>query len=209
MNDSTYLYSIGHGHKTPEEFVEELRSFGIQYVIDVRTTPFSRWAPLFNRDSIARQLKNAGVVYVYMGDTIGGKPKNDGCYDSNGFLDYKEMAKRPVFQKGLERLVTANNRGLRVAIMCSESDPSQCHRSRLIGRELYFNSGINMMHIIAVGKARSQTQIMTELTEPKKSRADGYGWLSAGDLFGACDPPYFHSLKTYKNLNPEQVDYYD
>lgn len=200
MNDSTYLYSIGHGHKTPEEFVEELRSFGIQYVIDVRTTPFSRWAPLFDRDAIVRWLKMAGIVYGYMGDSIGGKPQSEDCCDSNGFFVYEKMAATTAFQKGLKRLVSANNRGLRVAVMCSESDPSLCHRSKLIGRELYVVAGINMMHIIAVGKAIPQTQIMTELTKNK--------WQPA-DLFGDRAPPYFHSQKNYKNLNLEQVDYYD
>ena len=66
------IYSIGHGHKTKEEFISELQSFKIQYLIDVRTNPFSKWAPNFNQGYIEYMLKEASIIYAYMGDTIGG-----------------------------------------------------------------------------------------------------------------------------------------
>ena len=142
------LYSIGHGQKPIEEFYNELLSFDIQYVIDVRSSPFSKWAPQFNQQDIAIFLKSHNIVYVYMGDTIGGRPDSDSCYDDEGHFDYEKMAEVPAFQNSLERLASANEQHLNVAIMCSESDPSLCHRSKLIGRELYDKYHINMKHII-------------------------------------------------------------
>lgn len=197
------LFSIGHGQKSTEEFVAELRSFQIQYLIDVRSSPFSKWAPQFNRGTIEHILQPLGISYVYMGDVIGGRPLNDSCFDAEGYFDYKKMAEMPQFQSGLARLVKANEKGCRVAIMCSESDPSQCHRSKLIGRELFFKDNIEMGHIIAVNRTKSQVEIMTELDR------DHGNWPN-GDLFSPAAPPYFKSRKPYKKEdNTESTTYYD
>lgn len=197
------LFSIGHGQKSTEEFVAELRSFNIQYVIDVRSSPFSKWAPQFNRGTIEQILQPFGIFYVYMGDVIGGRPLNDSCFDTEGYFDYQKMAEMPQFQSGLDRLVKANEKGCRVAIMCSESDPSQCHRSKLIGRELFFRNNIEMGHIIAVNRAKSQVEIMTELDR-------GHGNWPNGDLFSPPAPPYFKSRKPYKkDDNNDTPNYYD
>lgn len=195
------IYSIGHGHKTSEEFVHELQSFNIKYLIDVRSNPFSQWAPLYNQGSIENWLKKTGIIYGYMGNSIGGKPIDDSCYDENGFFDYHKMAEKTTFRAGLERLLCANNQHLCVAIMCVESDPSQCHRSKLIGRELFFDYGINISHIVGISKFISQTQIMTELTKGE--------WLPEGNLFGDCEEPYFKSRKSYKAIDSNNIDYYD
>lgn len=195
------IYSIGHGHKTPEEFIQELQSFHIQYLIDVRTNPYSQWSPQFNQGVVEHWLKNAGIIYGYMGDSIGGKPQFDNCYDEAGLFDYHKMAEIPAFKEGIKRLLNANKQGFYVAVMCTESDPSQCHRSKLIGRELYFNWGINMPHIIGIGKSITQAQVMTELTKGE--------WLPEGNLFGYCEQPYFRSRKTYKDLITQDPIYYD
>lgn len=201
MSGDSTLYSIGHGHKTMAEFISELRYFGIKYLIDVRTSPYSKWAPHFNQGVIEGLLDQAGVRYIYMGDSIGGKPQNDSYYDEEGFFDYQRMAKAPKFQAGLNRLVIANDKKLSAAIMCTETDPSQCHRSKLIGRELYFAYNINMSHITEIGKYVTQTTIMTVLTKGD--------WLPEGNLFGSCEPPYFKSRKAYKGVNLDFENNYD
>lgn len=157
------LYSIGHGNKSFEEFEEELRSFGIQYLIDVRSKPFSKWNPTFNQDMIKLLLQRNGFVYVYMGDTIGGMPSDISCY-TDGHIDYAKMREKPVFQEGLARLLTAAEKELKVAVMCSESEPEKCHRSKLIGQEL-LKHGISMNHIVGVGKSLSQETVMAILTK--------------------------------------------
>lgn len=185
------IYSIGHGQKTVEEFIAELKAFDIQFLVDVRTTPFSKWVNHFNRDAIEVILRDAGIRYLFMGDSIGGRPQSDTCYDYEGFFDYRLMAEDPKFQAGLLRLVDANSKHCKVAVMCSETDPSECHRSKLIGRELYFNYNLDINHIVSIGKTISQSEVMTALTKGV--------WLPAGDLFGQCEPPYFKSRKAYKN----------
>lgn len=188
--DST-LFSIGHGQKTKDVFLSELKSFSIQFVVDARTSPISKWAEQFNRGIIESWLRAANIRYVYMGDVIGGRPKNPSYYDREGLTDYKMLAQDLNFRMGLNRLVDANRKGCRVVIMCSESDPAECHRSKLIGRELFFSHNISVKHIVDVNKTISQEEIMEKLTRG--------GWLrEGGSLLEQLPPPYFKSRKTNK-----------
>lgn len=200
MNSQTTLYSIGHGQKLLDEFYKELKSFGIQYVIDVRSSPFSKWAPQYNQREIAHYLKSNDIVYAYMGNIIGGRPINDFCYDVDGHFDYEKMAQEPSFKEGLIRLVKANERQFNVAVMCSESDPSQCHRSKLIGRELYENYKINMKHIVSEGEFIDEVHVIMELTKGK--------WTPPEMSLFPDSMPYFKSRKIYKE-ETEEVFVYD
>lgn len=166
------LYSIGHGNKTFEEFEKELRAFNIQYLIDVRSKPYSKWNPSFNQDVLKCLLQRNGYTYVYMGDTIGGMPSDTTCY-TDGHIDYAKVKEKDFFKSGLMRLLTAAKKELRVAIMCSESEPEKCHRSKLIGQEL-MKFEISLNHIVGVGKIQSQEMVMTILTK-------GFGTMT---LFG-------------------------
>ena len=160
MDDT--IFSIGHGNKTFELFMNELLSFGIQYLIDIRSKPYSKWNPAFSQEQLKSNLKDSPVVYVYMGDVLGGLPSDRDCY-TNDHVDYEKLSKKQFFIDGLNRIVTANTKKLNVALMCSESDPAMCHRSKLIGQEL-LKLGINMHHIIGVDKALSQEEVMLIVT---------------------------------------------
>ena len=199
MNVQTTLYSIGHGQKPLDEFCEELISFGIQYVIDVRSSPFSKWAPQYNQKEINLYLRSNGIVYAYMGNTIGGRPINEFCYDEEGHFDYQKMAQEPSFKEGLLRLVNANERQFNVAVMCSESDPSQCHRSKLIGRELYENYHINMKHIVSADEFIDEVHVIMKLTKEQ--------WTPPDKSLFPYPMPYFKSRKTYKEETEDILDY--
>lgn len=168
----------------------ELNSFGIKYVVDVRSTPYSKWSPQYNRAELKRLLLSYNIDYVYMGDCIGGRPTDLSCYDEKGRFDYAKMAAIPSFKKGLNRLVTANEKQIPIAVMCSESDPMMCHRSKLIGRELYDKNKIVMKHIIAPKQYITECEVVTELTKGT--------WTSDGVLFGTQPMPVFKSRKSYR-----------
>lgn len=157
------LYSIGHGTKSFDEFEKELKSFDIKYLIDVRSKPYSKWNPTFNQDTLKYLLQNNGYVYVYMGDTIGGMPSDPSCY-TDGHIDYSKVREKDFFKMGLMRLQTAAKKELKVAIMCSESEPEKCHRSKLIGQEL-LKFGISLNHIVGIEKIQSQETVMAILTK--------------------------------------------
>lgn len=145
MSES-FLYSIGHSNKTIEELVSELRLYGIQYLVDVRSMPYSKFHPQFNRESLKFAINHIGdIKYGYMGDVIGGLPQDEGCY-TEGKVDYSKIKQKPFFIEGLGRLVKANEQGYKTCVMCSEGDPSMCHRSKLIGEALR-ERGIIIQHI--------------------------------------------------------------
>ncbi|OAV74951.1 hypothetical protein Barb7_01479 [Bacteroidales bacterium Barb7] len=157
-----HLFSIGHGNKDIELFIQELKSFDIGFLIDIRTTPFSKWNPKFNQDMLKFLLTEQRIKYIYMGEELGGLPKDASCY-TNGKVDYDILKTKDFFQKGLERLLVADKKELNVAVMCSESNPAECHRTKLIGIELQ-KKGINLRHIVGIDKEKNQTQVINELT---------------------------------------------
>src|SRR5690554_5835336 len=162
----TTLYSIGHGNKKIEDFIVELKSFDIEYLLDIRSKPYSKWNPQFNQAALELELKNNGITYVFVGDTLGGLPEDRSCYDYNGKVVYDLIKEKDFFKEGLERLTTANEKHIKLAIMCSESKPEECHRSKLIGQEL-LKKKISLKHIASYKLVKTQEIAMAELTKGK------------------------------------------
>lgn len=183
MTDST-IYSIGHGNKKIDDFVNELKSFNIFFLLDIRSKPYSKWSPHFNQNQLELELKKCNIKYVFVGDSLGGLPEDRSCYDFNGKVVYDYIKEKEFFKEGLKRLTTANEKQINIAIMCSESNPSECHRSKLIGQEL-LKQNISIKHIISKFKFKSQELVMAEQT-------NGNGII---DLFGNVTE--FTSRKTY------------
>lgn len=178
------LYTIGHGNRKPEEFLALLKDFGIEYVIDVRSQPYSKFNPQFNQNELKFFLLQNGITYVFMGDTIGGRPKDSSCYDSEGKVDYDILKTKDFFLNGIDRLKIAYKKDINVILMCSESKPCECHRSKLIGKVLE-EEKIEMMHIDEKGKIKDQISVISELNKG----------LSEFDLFG--DSKISTSRKAY------------
>ena len=183
--DQSTIYSIGHGIKKIEDFIAELKFFNIQFLYDVRSKPYSRWNPQFNQKALKLKLEENGIKYVFVGDTLGGFPEDRSCYDLNGKVVYDVIKDKDFFKEGLERLIAANEKQIKLAIMCSESRPEECHRSKLIGQEL-IKKKISLHHIVSDKLVKSQEIVMAELTK-------GKGTL---DLFG--NKMDFKSRKSYE-----------
>ena len=139
------IYTIGHSNHRWESFASLLKPRGIQTLVDVRTNPASRRAPFANRRSLPSLLEREGICYVYMGDSLGGKPDDPMCYDGKGRPDYGRMASTTQFKDGIVELVRVANDST-VAIMCAEEDPAKCHRNLLIGPALG-EHGATLSHI--------------------------------------------------------------
>lgn len=167
------LYTVGHGNRKPEFFFELLRKYGIKYLIDVRSTPYSKFNPQFNQNELKSFLESRGIKYVFMGDTIGGRPKDLSCYDKEGRVNYEVLITKEFFLKGIDRLKTAYNKNLMAVIMCSEGKPCECHRSKLIGKALD-NENIILQHIDEKGNIKDQASVINEVNK-------GFSEL---DLFG-------------------------
>jgi uncharacterized protein (DUF488 family) len=156
------LHTIGYGARTLDELVAALKAHRIEYLLDVRSSPYSRFKPEFTKEALEAALKARGIRYIFVGDTLGGQPRDPDCY-TDGKVDYEKVRQRPFFQSGLERLRQAHEQRLRAALMCSEGRPEQCHRSKMIGEALAA-AGIPVRHIDEDGQLLTQTQVMDRLT---------------------------------------------
>jgi uncharacterized protein (DUF488 family) len=154
MRQAPIIYSIGHSDHELDAFIALLRRYGITTLVDVRSQPYSRWVPQANRETLARALEDAGLTYVFMGDSLGGRPSDPSLYDSeepDGRPDYERVAASPAFQAGVERLLELAQAST-VAMMCSEGDYRRCHRSLLITPSL-LQRAARVIHIRPDGEA--------------------------------------------------------
>lgn len=156
------ILTAGYGNRTLEEFISLLRGWRVEYLIDIRSSPYSRFKPEFNQDPFRIQLRQAGIRYVYMGDSLGGRPEDSAVY-VDGKVDYGAVEELQSYQAGIERVRTASSKGLRILLMCSEGKPEMCHRSKLIGRTLV-KLGVPVTHIDENGEPQDQTTVLLRLT---------------------------------------------
>jgi uncharacterized protein (DUF488 family) len=160
--DKPSIYTIGYGNRTLEEFLALLQGHAIRFLIDVRSRPYSRFKPEFSKTSLEERLKPSGIQYVFLGDKLGGLPEDEACY-TNGRVNYEKCREQTFFHEGMARLRTAWEKNLRIALMCSEGKPEECHRSKLIGRSLVEES-MDVTHIDEKGELITQTQAMARAT---------------------------------------------
>lgn len=159
-NDNLTIFSIGHSTNQVNRFIELLQSAHITAVADVRTSPFSRHCPHFNKAELQSELRQAGIAYVFLGKELGGRPQSKDFY-TEGVADYGKMKNSASFVDGLSRLINGAKKH-RIALMCSEGHPLDCHRCLLVGRELD-RQKITVQHILPNGKIVNQKQIEEEL----------------------------------------------
>ena len=140
------LYSIGHSNAAVERLITLLRQHGIGTLCDVRSAPYSRYNPQFNRESLAESLRAEAIAYRFMGDSLGGKPADGALRTEDGARpDYARIAAAPGFQGALNQLIDLGRRRP-TAFMCSEADYHGCHRHRLIAPAL-IERGVLIWHI--------------------------------------------------------------
>ena len=156
------IYTIGYGSRSIAELIEVLHQHEIAYLIDVRSAPYSRYKPEFSKAPLANELEQRGIRYVFMGDTLGGRPDDETCY-VNGKIDYEKVKAMEFYQHGIQRLHSAFSQQQSIALMCSEGKPEDCHRCKLIGATL-ITQNIPVIHIDENDKHLTQEQIIERLT---------------------------------------------
>jgi uncharacterized protein (DUF488 family) len=168
MGDPRIL-TIGHSSHAFARFLELIQAAGVTAVADVRSRPVSRWVPHFNRQALQAALAEHGIGYLFLGRELGGRP-DDPALMKGSKPDYAAMAHAPVFADGIARVIEASTTD-RVALLCAERDPIDCHRFVLIARALAAR-GVDVAHILANGAIE---------TQPETERRAGTN--PAGDLF--------------------------
>jgi uncharacterized protein (DUF488 family) len=138
------IYTIGHSIHSIDVFVGMLKSAGITAIADVRSAPYSRYQPQFNRQILEKSLLEANIQYVFLGDELGGRSPNESDFE-NGRVVYARLRQRPVFDVGLDRVILGSQK-YTLALMCTEKEPLDCHRTLLVAQALA-EQGLQISHI--------------------------------------------------------------
>lgn len=147
-HDVKEMFTIGHSTHPVETFLNLLRAHGVTALADVRSSPYSRFNPQYNRENLKPVLERAGIAYVYLGKELGPRSDDPSCYE-NGRVSYEKLAQTEAFRHGLQRLLKGAQTH-RIAIMCAEKDPIVCHRMILICRALR-SEPVDIRHILEDG----------------------------------------------------------
>lgn len=158
---SQAVFTAGFSNMSAERFLNNLRTYDIQTLVDVRSRPFARHTPHFNKDQIEVLATRAGLRYVYLGRELGGMPDDPNLYDQQGYVLYDRIAAQPSFEKGIRQVMADLRQGSRLALACAEDDPRHCHRRLLLGRVLR-ERGVGVAHILASGSLISESELLDE-----------------------------------------------
>lgn len=164
IDQPVVLFSIGHSNQPIETFLKLLHQHKLQVLIDVRSSPYSRYVPHFNSASLGPAVQQTGIKYVFMGKKLGGRPDGDEFYDADEHVLYDRMASAPFFLEGIERIKKIGKK-YRAAILCSEENPAVCHRHLLIGRVLR-QQGCELIHIRGNGRLQTEEELAIHEATP-------------------------------------------
>lgn len=171
MNDAVgTVFTIGHSIHALDAFIALLRRHHVSAVADVRSTPYSRFNPQFNREPLAEALGSEAIRYVFLGDALGGRSDDPACYE-NGRILYERVAATESFKSGLARVVQGIAKH-RIALMCAEKEPLHCHRTLLVARALDAR-GADVAHIHADGRLEPHGEAMDRLLDIHKLSREG------------------------------------
>lgn len=168
---SVPILTVGYGNRSVEDLIALVRREGVEFLIDVRSSPQSRFKPEFSGDPLGQAMRLAGIRYVFMGDTLGGRPQDPSCYE-NGHVIYDLVQQKDFFAAGIDRLLDAAAKGFQVCLLCSESRPEECHRSKMIGVALSAR-GVGVIHLDPHGERVAQADVIARLEKAQAALFDG------------------------------------
>jgi uncharacterized protein (DUF488 family) len=154
------VLTVGHSNHTLESLLQLLSRHKVSAVADVRSAPYSRLRPEFNREPLAESLRQHGIAYVFLGQELGARSPDPSCYHE-GRVQYRRLAGTEAFRRGLERVLTGAA-AHRVALLCAEKEPLDCHRAILVARELEA-LGASVGHIHADGRLEPHAEALRRL----------------------------------------------
>ena len=157
------IYTIGHSNHPIDRFLDLLRQHEIECLVDVRSSPYSRFSPHFRKRDLEAHLRDAGIRYVYLGDSLGGRPGESRDFSESDLVDYADIARQPWYEDGLQSLLAIASEQ-RTVFMCSEENPRYCHRNLLIADSLLSRSLAEVVHIRGTGETETASR------HPQQSR---------------------------------------
>jgi uncharacterized protein (DUF488 family) len=195
FNSDTPIFTIGHSTHPVEAFTDLLLRNRIGYVIDVRSAPYSRRMPQFNREPLSAWLRRHSIQYAHMPEEFGARRTDPTLLDSAQRVDFDRVRDRPEFRRGVERLKRGVGHGHRIALMCAEADPFDCHRFSMISYQLV-REGIQVQHILRDGSVIDNVELEERLRQE-------YGLTGQTDLFDTGTSPALQLEDAYRQRGRE------
>ena len=161
MNRPT-VYTVGHSSHQLDFFLELIKTFEINCIVDVRSIPASAYNPQYNQDLFKNFLKNNHITYLHFAEEFGAKQTDHDLLDNDGKLDFEKVRKTRLFNYGLERIWHGIDKGFRIALMCSESEPLDCHRFSMVSIG-FENDGFEVKHILKDKSVKTNLELEKEL----------------------------------------------
>lgn len=152
------IHTIGHSNLAASDFLHLLQLYGIDCVIDVRSTPASQYNPQYNKPILANFLQENDIMYLHFGREFGARQTNTMLHDDEGKVDFEKVQRTADFKTGVERMEQGVEKGYFPALMCAEADPLECHRFSMISGHLT-EKGFDVVHILKNGEAATHQDL--------------------------------------------------
>jgi uncharacterized protein (DUF488 family) len=191
---SESVFTIGHSTHPIEGFLRLLAMHSITAVVDVRSSPYSRMNPHFNREALSRTLRRHRIEYVFLGEELGARSEDPTCY-VNGRVQYDLLAQTSLFRSGIKRILDGAEK-FRIALVCAEKDPLMCHRAILVARTLA-EKPVGVSHILSDGSIETHAQLVDRMLRRWNMLAD--------DMFS----PKEHRVPEAYRLQGDSIAYED
>ena len=172
------IFTIGHSTHSPERFAELLSQYKIDFLIDVRTSPYSRRNPQFNKTALKKWLRSFGVGYGHMPNEFGARHQDPALLGPDRRVDFERVRASNPFRHGMARIKSGLAQGHRIALMCAEADPFDCHRFAMISYQLV-REQVEVKHILKDGRLIDNAVLERRLEQV-------YGISIQADIF--CSP---------------------
>lgn len=160
--DRPVIYTVGHSTHQIDYFLELLKEYSINCLIDVRSVAASSYNPQYNKEPLSNFLKNNGITYLHFAEEFGARHTDPDLLDEEGKVDFEKVRKSWLFKNGVERLWLGLDKGFTMALMCSEGEPFDCHRFSMISIALE-KDGFNVKHILKDKTVKSNAELETQL----------------------------------------------
>ena len=162
MKEKSVIYTIGHSSHKIDFFIELLKEYNINCIIDVRTIAASAYNPQYNKEALQKILAKNNICYLHFAKEFGARHTEPKLLDSNGVVDFEKVRNTEEFRKGVERVKKGIEKGYTIALMCSESEPLDCHRFSMVSLALS-KEGFDVRHIMKDKTFKTNDQLEYQL----------------------------------------------
>ena len=203
------IFTIGYAGFEIDHFIKVIKEYQINSLIDVRSSPFSKYYSEYNKPLLQKTLQERGIIYRNYNREFGAR-QDDKMYYPNGYLDFSMFTRSMMFIEGMQKIIKAIPLGYRFVLMCSEKDPITCHRSIMIGKA-FFNNGVSINHILSDGRIITQSEIETRLVDmyyPDRDQLTLFGEQLSFEEMVKNSYKYQNEKIGYR-IDSDEEDYYD